>query len=115
MYWWLSPTCLLSDASIWVPSAPRRFEESAARSTFAQPLRGKQRSLDDRLVSGAAAEVACQGIPYLRLGGVKRFVEQLCQRRQHAGRTESALQGMAFVKGLLQHRQLAVRWAEPLN
>src|SRR5581483_6440734 len=76
-----------------IMSAPCRGAERAGR---------RQRRRHDVLVAGAAAQVARDGLPDLRLRGVRALAEKARERHEEARRAEAALQPVMLVEGLLQ-------------
>src|SRR5437016_2379149 len=72
----------------------------------AQPLGSVERGGDDALVAGAAAQVAGDRHPHLLLGRIGIVAQELGQRDQHPGCTETALQAVIVAKRLLQRVQL---------
>ena len=63
---------------------------------------------DDRLVAGAAADVAGERLDHVLAGRVRRVVEQRLGGHDHARRAEAALRGEAVEEGALQRMQHAV-------
>src|SRR5262245_36882196 len=67
-----------------------------------------EHGLDDRHIAGAAAEVSRQHFAYPIGITVRLFAEQRMGRRDHAGRTEAALEGMMLAEARLQRREALV-------
>ena len=83
---------------------------SRARSASAQGSRGRSdgsNRLHDRLVAGAAAEVAAQRAPDLVVAR-RGLREQVGGGEDHPRRAEAALQAVVLHEGALQRVQLAV-------
>src|SRR5262245_29436305 len=70
--------------------------------------------LDDRHVSGAAAEISRQHFTHAIGVAIRLFAEQGMCRRDHAGCAEPALQGMMLAKARLQGRETFIL-REPLD
>ena len=70
---------------------------------------GGEDGVDDRLVAGAAADVAGDRVDDVVAARVGIAVEQRLGGDDHAGRAEAALRGEAFGEGALQRMQLAGR------
>ena len=64
--------------------------------------------VDDVLVAGAAAEVAGDALPDLLLGRLRRVVQEVDRRHDHARGAEAALEAVLFPEAFLQGVQLAV-------
>src|SRR5919109_3208022 len=76
---------------------------------MASPHRRRVDGLDDVLVAGAAAEVALEPAPDLRLGQpVAVRAEKLDAGHDHPRRAEAALERVALPEGLLERMQLAL-------
>src|SRR5581483_421779 len=71
-------------------------------------LRGREHRLDDRLVTGAAAEIAGEGVAHVGLGRRGHAVEQLDGGEDHARRAVAALERMVPRELLLQWMERAV-------
>src|ERR671925_612842 len=72
------------------------------------PHRRRADGLDDVLVAGAAAEVALEPAPDLRLGEpVAVRAEELDAAHDHARRAEAALERVVLPEGLLERMELA--------
>src|ERR687888_802740 len=75
---------------------------------MASPHRRRVDGLDDVLVAGAAAEVALEPAPDLRVGQpVAVRAEELDAGHDHPRRAEAALERVALPEGLLQRMELA--------
>src|SRR5919108_179940 len=76
---------------------------------MASPHRRRVDGLDDVLVAGAAAEVALEPAPDLRVGQPLAVrAEELDAGHDHPRRAEAALERVALPEGLLQRMELAL-------
>ena len=82
--------------------APRRGQALLRRA----PRRRVGDRLDDRFVSGAAADVAFHEVPYRRRVRLRTLVEQRLCRDDHPRRAVAALEREPVDEGLLQRMQL---------
>ena len=87
------------------------FHRRLLRRIFAARMLGGggEDGVDDRLVAGAAADVAGDGVDHRRAVGIGIAVEERLGGEDHAGRAEAALGGEAVGEGALQRVQRAVR------
>src|SRR5215831_16194475 len=73
-----------------------------------------EHGLDDRHIAGAAAEVSREHFAHPIGVAFRLFAEQRMCRRDHAGRTEAALESMMLAEARLQRREaLIIR--QPFN
>src|SRR5262245_36446041 len=86
----------LRNSSMTVPSG----------STGAALRGGRQNRVDDRLVAGAAADVAADSLDHVVAGRRRVVVEQRLGGHQHARGAEAALRGKMLHEGALQWVQV---------
>ena len=75
---------------------------------FGQPFSSQQHRLHNLLIPGAAAQVAADGLAYLRFSGTRNRIEQTLRGNQHSRCAVAALQAVRLAKAVLQHTQGAV-------
>src|SRR5918998_4328486 len=84
----------------------RRSPRSRAARRSRRPLGREANGVEDLLVSGAAAEVAREGLPYLRVGGVRVAAEQVVGGDYEPRGAEAALHPSRLDEGLLDGVQV---------
>src|ERR1700716_4174020 len=92
-----------------------RARAARSRARALQALCRVERGVDDALIAGAAAQIARDRDPHLLLGRIGIVAQEFDQRRQHAGRAETALQAVVVAEGLLQRVQLGIAHRDALD
>src|SRR5215813_2072834 len=67
-----------------------------------------EHGLDNRHIAGAAAEISREHFAHAIGVAVRLFAEQRMCRRDHAGRTEAALESMVLAEARLQRREALI-------
>lgn len=62
--------------------------------------------LNDGEVAGAPADIAGDGLPYLRFGRGRRFLEKRHRRHEEPWRAKATLEGMLVLKRLLKRVEM---------
>src|SRR6266852_4393062 len=78
-------------------------------------LGGELHRLDDLLISGAAAQVAADGVADLPLGRVRIRIQQGLGSDQHPGSAVAALQAVRLAEAVLQDAQRSVGFRQTLD